>query len=52
MKINIGCGQRNFGNEWIHIDGADYDHINSKDILMEEENSSEKNHVLIWIAPW
>ena len=41
MKINIGCGQRNFGKEWIHIDGADYDHIDSKDILMKEyENES------------
>ena len=36
MKINIGCGQRNFGKEWIHIDGADYDHIDSKDILMKK----------------
>ena len=41
MKINIGCGWRNFGKEWIHIDGADYDHIDSKDILMKElENGS------------
>ena len=41
MKINIGCGQRNFGKEWIHIDGADYDHIDSKDILMKKyENES------------
>ena len=38
MKINIGCGQRNFGNEWVHIDGGDYDHIDSKDILIEEYN--------------
>ena len=43
MKINIGCGRRNFGKEWIHIDGADYDHIDSKDILMKEyENESVK----------
>ena len=41
MKINIGCGWRNFGKEWIHIDGADYDHIDSKDILIKEyENKS------------
>ena len=38
MKINIGCGKRNFGNDWIHIDGGDYDHIDSKDILIEEYN--------------
>ena len=41
MKINIGCGRRNFGKGWIHIDGANYDHIDSKDILMKEfENES------------
>ena len=36
MKINIGCGRRDFGKEWIHIDGDDYDHIDSKDILLKE----------------
>ncbi len=36
MKINIGCGLRNFGNEWIHVDGGDYDHIDTKDILIKE----------------
>ena len=36
MKLNIGCGLRNFGKEWIHIDGADYDHIDSKDILIKK----------------
>jgi len=36
MKINIGCGKRNFGKEWVHIDGGDYSHIDSKDILMKE----------------
>ena len=41
MKINIGCGQRNFGKEWIHVDGGDYNHIDSKDILIKEcENES------------
>jgi hypothetical protein len=24
MKLNIGCGKRNFGNDWIHIDGSNY----------------------------
>ena len=36
MKINIGCGRRNFGKGWIHIDVANYDHIDSKDILMKK----------------
>ena len=32
-KINLGCGWRNFGPEWIHIDGGDYDHLDHKDII-------------------
>jgi len=28
IKINMGCGWRNFGDDWIHIDGGDYDHLN------------------------
>ena len=36
MKFNIGCGERDFGKEWIHIDGGDYGHIDSEDILMKE----------------
>ena len=33
MKINLGCGKRNFGDGWIHIDGSDYEHISSHDIV-------------------
>ena len=33
MKLNIGCGKRNFGKDWIHIDGSEYDHIHSHDIV-------------------
>lgn len=32
IKLNLGCGWRNFGPEWVHIDGGDYDHLYSKDI--------------------
>ena len=32
MKINMGCGWRDFGPEWIHIDGGDYPHLDYKDI--------------------
>ena len=34
MKFNIGCGWRNFGSEWVHIDGGDYNHVDSKDIFL------------------
>ena len=33
MKINLGCGKRNFGTDWIHIDGTNYEHIHSNDIV-------------------
>jgi len=41
MKLNLGCGWRNFGEDWIHIDGGDYPHLHSKDIvnLPFEDNS-------------
>ena len=41
MKFNIGCGWRNFGKSWIHIDGGDYDHLDSSDIYLKDyENGS------------
>ena len=33
IKLNLGCGWRNFGPDWIHIDGGDYPHLDSKDII-------------------
>jgi len=30
MKLNIGCGWRNFGSDWTHIDYGDYDHLDYK----------------------
>ena len=35
-KINIGCGPTNFGKEWIHIDGGDYDHVDFKDPYLSD----------------
>ena len=34
IKINMGCGWRNFGKDWVHIDGGDYPHLDSKDIFI------------------
>ena len=50
-KINMGCGKRNFGPDWIHIDGGNYDHLHSKDIniLPFEDNTIDliySSHVL------
>jgi len=32
IKLNLGCGWRNFGEDWTHIDGGDYDHLDYTDI--------------------
>ena len=31
-KINMGCGWRDFGDTWIHIDGGNYDHLDYNSI--------------------
>lgn len=31
-KLHLGCGKRDFGDGWFHIDGADFKHIHSKDV--------------------
>ena len=33
MKLHLGCGKRNFGKDWIHIDGSNYQHVHSNDIV-------------------
>ncbi len=51
MKLHLGCGWRNFGPDWIHIDGGDYDHLDYNDItkLPFEDDSVDliySSHVL------
>ena len=33
IKLNMGCGKRNFGKDWIHIDKANFSHIDHQDIF-------------------
>jgi predicted SAM-dependent methyltransferase len=40
VRFNIGCGWRDFGKGWIHIDGGDYDHLDSDDIFIKEYESN------------
>lgn len=42
IKINMGCGCRDFGNDWIHIDGGNYPHLDFNDIteLQQFEDNS------------
>jgi predicted SAM-dependent methyltransferase len=41
IKLHLGCGKRDFGSDWVHIDGGDHPHLDSKDIvnLPYEEDS-------------
>lgn len=32
MKLHLGCGWRDFGDDWVHVDGGDYDHLDHNDI--------------------
>ena len=32
IKINMGCGWRDFGDDWIHIDAGDYVHLDYESI--------------------
>ena len=40
MKFNLGCGWRNFGKGWIHVDGGNYEHLDSNNIYLGEYESS------------
>jgi predicted SAM-dependent methyltransferase len=51
-KINMGCGWRNFGPSWIHIDSGDYGHLDYTsitDLSQFEDNSIDliySSHVI------
>ena len=41
IKLNLGCGWRNFGKDWIHIDGGDYKHLDYNNIIkLDYEDNS------------
>lgn len=51
MKLHLGCGKRDFGKDWIHIDGGNFEHLHSHDIvnLPFEDNSVDliySSHVI------
>ena len=51
LQINLGCGNRDFGEGWVHVDGSMYAHIHSHNIidLPFDENSVDiiyASHVL------
>ena len=41
IKLHLGCGWRYFGEDWVHIDGGDYEHLDYFDITkLPYENDS------------
>lgn len=41
VKLHLGCGWRDFGPDWIHIDGGEYKHLVHRDITkLPYENHS------------
>lgn len=34
IKIAVGCGKRDYGRDWFHVDGADFPHVSSHDITL------------------
>lgn len=32
VKLHLGCGRRDFGPTWVHIDKADFPHVKYKDV--------------------
>lgn len=33
IRVNLGCGPRDFGKDWHHVDGGNYSHLDSHDIF-------------------
>lgn len=55
VKLHIGCGWRDFGKDWIHIDNGDYEHLDYKTDVskldMFEDNSADliyASHVIAY----
>lgn len=51
IKLHLGCGRRNFGDSWVHIDGGNFPHLSGHDItkLNFENNTVDliyASHVL------
>jgi predicted SAM-dependent methyltransferase len=43
MKLHVGCGKRDFGKEWTHVDGGDFPHVTSHDVFLKDipDNSAD-----------
>lgn len=56
IKIHVGCGKRNFGKDWWHVDGHSFKHVDSKDVClgMFKQNQVDliyASHFLEYLEP-
>lgn len=47
IRYHLGCGKRDFGKEWFHVDEADFPHIKSNDVMLR---NTDDNHAEIIYA--
>lgn len=51
IKLHLGCGWRDFGKDWIHIDGGNYDHLyKTEDTLTNLLNFTNNSVDLIYAS--
>lgn len=50
VKINMMCGKRNFGPDWVHIDMANMPHIDNKNIYLPECDFEDESVDLIYCS--
>ncbi len=46
LKIHIGCGKRDFGDKWVHIDGdTSFKHVKNNDIYLFGYNNNTVDEI-------
>lgn len=45
IKLHLGCGKRNFGPDWLNIDGGDYKHLYSNDVTQLPIGNDEVDYI-------
>ncbi len=43
IKINVGCGKRNHGKDWYHVDAHPYPHVDSSEVGLPSFRENEVN---------
>lgn len=56
IKLHLGCGKRNFGHGWYHVDAHPYPHVDSSDIRLCSFSKNEidiiyASHFLEYLTP-